>query len=303
MSDFSEELSKNIKGAVLAQEPLARHTTWRIGGPAEVMVIPQNRQDVQSALRLAARRGKKVTVIGNGSNLLVAESGVEGLVLKLVGGLTEWRLEGQRLRAESGCLLPGLSRASVAAGLTGLEFAAGIPASLGGALVMNAGAHGGELGSLVREVLACNLSGEQITLARQDCDFGYRKSVFQQGGLIVLEAVLELEQGERENGLQLIQSNLAKRAESQPLEYPSAGSVFRNPPEAPAARLIDAAGAKGLRIGGAMVSDKHANFIVNAGGATASDVLELIDTVKQMVVEKFNIELHPEIRTLGCSRD
>ncbi len=303
MSYFVKELTKNIKGDVLPQEPLKRHTTWRIGGPAEVMVIPKNRQDVETALRIAVRHRKKVTVMGNGSNLLVSETGVNGLVLKLVGGLTEWHLDGPRLTAESGCLLPGLSRASVEAGLAGLEFAAGIPASLGGALVMNAGAHGVELGALVGEVLACTLSGEQIRLARQDCGFAYRKSVFQQGGLIVLGAVLELGQGERDKGYQLLKSNLAKRAQSQPLEYPSAGSVFRNPPEAPAAKLIEAAGAKGLRIGGAMVSDKHANFIVNVGEATASDVLTLIETVKEMVVAKFDIELHPEIRTLGCSRD
>ncbi len=303
MSQFVQDLTKNIKGAVLPGESLKRHTTWRIGGPAEVLVMPENQDDVIKALKIAADRAKTVTVIGNGSNLLVADCGIEGIVLKLAGGMANCRIRNQHLIAESGCLLPGLARQTVESCFSGLEFAAGIPASLGGALVMNAGAHGGELGAIVEEVQACNFIGEKIGFSREDCGFGYRTSIFQQGGYIILGATLKLNRGNKESSLEMIKNNLEKRRQSQPLEYPNSGSVFRNVPGFPAGKLIDEAGAKGLRIGGAMVSEKHANFIINTGEATAADVLALIDRVKEMVFDKFQIQLHPEIRILGYSRE
>ncbi len=302
MSKFLQDLQV-IKGAVLPEERLSLHTTWRIGGPAEVLVVPATQDDVLNAVRVAADYNKPVTVIGNGSNLLVADSGVEGLVLKLTGGLNNYRIEGNKLKAEAGCLLPGLARSSVNLGLSGLEFAVGIPASLGGALLMNAGAHGGELGKLVQAVRACRLTGEVVSMAPEQCKFGYRQSAFQQGEYIILSADLHLNPGNKEASIATIKDNLEKRKNSQPLEFPNAGSVFRNPPQAPAGRLIEGAGAKGLKIGGALVSEKHANFIVNTGGATAADIMAVINRVQEMVWQKYNILLHPEIRMLGCPRE
>ncbi|HZW82611.1 MAG TPA: UDP-N-acetylmuramate dehydrogenase [Candidatus Deferrimicrobium sp.] len=302
MCKFIQDLQV-IQGFVLPEEKLCLHTTWRIGGPAEVLVIPATQEDVLNAIRIATLHSKPITVIGNGSNLLVADSGVRGLVLKLSGGLKSYSFEGNTLRAEAGCLLPGLARTSVALGLSGLEFAAGIPASLGGALLMNAGAHGGELGNLVQDVLACKLDGEVISISSERCNFGYRQSTFQQGEYIILSANLRLQPGDKAESLVKIKDNLERRKNSQPLDFPNAGSIFRNPPGVPAGKLIEEAGAKGLQVGGALVSEKHANFIVNTGGATAADVLAVINSVQEMVWQKFNILLHPEVRKLGCFRE
>jgi UDP-N-acetylmuramate dehydrogenase len=302
MCKFIQDLQV-IQGAVLPEEKLCLHTTWRIGGPAEVLVIPATQEDVLNTIRIATLHSKPITVIGNGSNLLVADSGIRGLVLKLAGGLKSYCFEGNNLKAEAGCLLPGLARTSAALGLSGLEFAAGIPASLGGALLMNAGAHGGELGNLVQDVLACKLDGEVVILSPEQCKFGYRQSTFQQGEYIILSANLILQPGNKAESLVKIKDNLERRKNSQPMEFPNAGSIFRNPPEVPAGKLIEEAGAKGLQVGGALVSEKHANFIVNTGGATAADVLAVINSVQEMVWQKFNILLHPEVRMLGCTRE
>jgi len=303
MSGFAADMARQLKGAVLIEEPLKKHTTWRIGGPAEVLAIPESQAEVLTALRVAAEWHKQVFVVGNGSNLLALDEGVRGLVLKLAGGLSRWSLDGKRLTAESGCPLSGISRATVERGLSGLEFAVGIPASLGGALTMNAGAHGGELGTLVKEVQVSNLQGELRQFNGEECGFGYRTSSFQNSSYIILSAILDLQPGDAASGKRLIKDNLQKRALAHPMEYPNAGSIFRNPPGTAAAKLIEEAGLKGLQIGGAMISTKHANFIVNVGGATAKDVQALIERVKNTVLEKFQVELHPEIRTLGCSRD
>ncbi|HWJ03535.1 MAG TPA: UDP-N-acetylmuramate dehydrogenase [Verrucomicrobiae bacterium] len=303
MSHFLNKLQDNIQGRVLPAEKMANHTTWRIGGPAEVLVVPQNRADVITALQAAAEFHKPVTVIGNGSNLLVADQGIPGLVLKMAGGLDRLEISGETVYAESGCLMPGLVRRTVEHGLAGLEFAAGIPASLGGALSMNAGAHGGAVGGFVQEVQACNYRGEQVVLGARDCKFDYRKSIFQTEEYVVLAATLKLNPGDSGLSRNLIKDYLAKRSSSQPLEYPNAGSVFTNPPGNSAGRLIEQAGGKGKEVGGARVSDKHANFIVNTGNATASDVARLINLVQELVYAKFKIELHPEIKCLGCPRE
>ena len=303
MINFLEDLTKNIKGSVLPEESMHRHTTWRIGGPAEVLVIPKSPADVVSALQIANRNQKPVWIIGNGSNLLVGDKGVPGLVLKTAGGLTSCALEEHRLVAESGCLLPWLTRQTLEAGLSGLEFAVGIPASLGGALVMNAGAHGGEIAELVDEVKTCNLRGDLYTFNKETCEFGYRKSIFQSGEYIILSATLALKCGDQEESRKITYENLTKRRQAQPIELPSAGSVFRNSPGIPAGKLIDQAGGKGLRVGGAKVAEKHANFIVNTGNATAKDVLTLIQQVQELVYDKFQVRLHPEIKSIGCFQD
>ncbi|HEX3015489.1 MAG TPA: UDP-N-acetylmuramate dehydrogenase [Desulfobacteria bacterium] len=302
MSQFVQDLEKKLKGSVLAEEPLRKHTTIRIGGPAEVLIIPADQQDVVDAVRIAAEYGKQVTIIGNGSNLLVSDNGIPGLVVKLVGGMTTWKLQGNSLVAESGCLLPALIFHTIDAGFSGLEFAAGIPASLGGALVMNAGANGGEIGSLVEEVQACNAAGEVVHFSQGACRFGYRQSVFQSEQWIILAARINLQAGDKAASLARVKQLLGKRKQIQPLDLPNAGSIFRNPIGGVAGKLIDEAGCKGLKAGGAMISNKHANFIVNVENATAADVLELIERVKTMVMAKHGIELHPEVRMLGFSR-
>lgn len=299
MAEFIRDLKEHIAGLVLPMESMRKHTTWKIGGPAEVMVIPQNVEDVIKALRIAGQWDMNITVIGNGSNLLVADAGIKGMVLKLAGGLNNWQINANNIIAGAGCLLPVLARRSVGQNLAGLEFAAGIPASLGGALVMNAGAHGSDIGSLIEEVSVCDLSGAVYRFKRAECGFDYRTSRFQKENFIILSAVLGLQPGDKTAGEERISVNLAKRRQGQPLDYPNAGSVFRNMPQAPAGKLIDSAGAKGLRVGDAMVSEKHANFIVNLGNATAADMLSLIQRIQSMVFDKYQVVLHPEVKMLG----
>ncbi|MDA8441091.1 MAG: UDP-N-acetylmuramate dehydrogenase [Peptococcaceae bacterium] len=303
MTSFVEGLKQNIQGNVLPDENLARHTTWRIGGPAEVLVMPVSRQDVLNAIAVANSYHKEITVIGNGSNLLVADAGIPGMVLKLAGCLNSYEIRGLRLTAESGCRLPGLVQHSVEAGLAGLEFAAGIPAALGGALWMNAGAHGCELGDLVEEVIVCNPNGKIRHYAQAECGFAYRTTRFQSEPGVILAASFKLTRGERAKSEAIVRANMTRRRQNQPLEYPNAGSVFRNPPGSAAGKLIELSGGKGLRVGGAMIAEKHANFIINLGDASAQDVLDLIAQVQDLVWAKFQVELHPEIKLVGFSRE
>lgn len=299
LREVEHYLAEPIKGTVLRSESMKKHTTWRIGGPADIMVIPSGIDDIRLCLELAREKDIPVTVMGNGSNMLVKDSGIRGIVLKISRGFNKIEIKDTSITAEAGALVPMVARRASEAGLAGIEFAVGIPASVGGAVYMNAGAHGRCMSDVVREVTVLDPGGQILTLTNQEVGFEYRKSGIRDMGFVVLKAEFPLVNGNPEEIRETMDTKLAKRRKSQPLEYPNAGSVFANPPEQWAGWLIEQAGGKGMRVGGAMISEKHANFIVNTGDATAADVLTLIDRVKQLVHEKFNIELTLEVRVIG----
>ena len=286
------------RARVLENEPLARHTTFRVGGPADVLFLPESAEELRQAMELAREVGEDCLVIGNGSNLLVRDGGVRGLVIKLAGPMSGVSVEGTAIRAQAGASLSQVSRAALQASLTGLEFASGIPGSLGGALAMNAGAYGGELSQVVREAMVL-MDGRVQTLSREELAMGYRTTrVLREGG-IVLSAVLDLKEGDASEIAETMDELNRRRREKQPLSFPSAGSTFKRPEGYFAGALIEQAGLKGYAIGGAQVSEKHAGFLINRGGATASDLLRLIEYVQERVYAQSGVRLETEVRICG----
>jgi UDP-N-acetylmuramate dehydrogenase len=300
--DLAAELQAVVAGRVLAGVSMEQFTTWRIGGPADLLLIPRAEDDVTAALEFAGRHSLPLTVIGNGSNLLVGGAGIRGLVLKIGGGLQDLRINGNEITAGAGVILPALARAAGRESLSGLEFAGGIPASLGGALIMNAGAFGQFIGKSVRSVDTIDLNGARRTWKAFELTFDYRRSTLQSESLIILKASLELQAAEQQSVLERLEAFLEYRSSHHPLDLPSAGSVFRNPPEQPAGLLIEMAGLKGFKAGDAQVSTKHANFIVNLGHATATQVRELMEIVRGRVAARFGIDLIAEVRMVGEER-
>ncbi len=281
-------------------EPMHKHTTWQIGGPVDLMLQPETIEELREALFEAKQLGKPYYIIGAGSNLLVADEGLRATVISLGGNLCDWSVSGNTITAQAGLPLPVLARKAARAGLSGLEFAAGIPGSVGGAVVMNAGAYRSQMSNVIEKVLCCDLDGNLVTLDKDACGFAYRNSRFKQDkSLIVLEVTFHLQSGDAEAIEKQMGYNTAARIEKQPTSYPNAGSVFQNPPGDAAGRLIDLVGAKGWREGDALVSDKHANFIVNTGAATCTDVLRLIARIKEAVHRETGIVLEEEILYLG----
>ena len=280
-------------------EPMSRHTTFRIGGPARLMALPRDRKEAAAAVRAAAELGIRPLFLGNGSNLLVADGGYEGFIVKLTG-LDQTRVVNRRLRAESGISLARLAMAAWGRGLTGLEFAHGIPGTLGGGVAMNAGAYGGEMSQVLTAVTFLDEAGQVITLPAQECALTYRHSLFtDHPERLILEAEFELAQGVP-TLIKIRMDELAqKRRAKQPLDQPSAGSTFKRPEGHFAAALIEQCGLKGLSVGGAQVSEKHAGFVVNRGGATAEDVLRLMEQVRERVLRDTGVELEPEVKLLG----
>lgn len=276
---------------------MSRHTSFRVGGPADLYVRPADLPSLVAALDILAGAGLPVLVVGLGTNLLVRDGGIRGAVVStaLLGG---WHLEGDRLVARCGSALSGLARATARAGWSGLEFAAGIPGTLGGAVAMNAGAHGACLADVLERVTVLGDSGP-LTLGRDEAGFAYRDSRVRREKLVVTEAVLRLRPTSPAQAEERIRQVLRARAESQPRGVPSAGSFFRNPPGMAAGALIEQAGCKGMRVGGAEVSPVHANFLVNRGGASARDVLTLAARVRDRVAERFGIWLEPEVEVVG----
>lgn len=293
------DLKPLLEGDIRANEPLSRHTTWRVGGPAEIFVLPASVQDVAAAMRYAAKHEVPLTVLGNGSNVLVSDRGLAGIVIKLGTGLDRIEVKGNKIKAQAGAGVGRLAGVALEAGLGGLEFIWGVPASIGGAIAMNAGANGRAMAEVVTRVLAVTSTGEAVALEREDMAFGYRKSIFQDASVVIVDACLSLVPREKGRIRQEMDACLARRKATQPLEYPSAGSVFKNPPGEAAGRLIEMAGGKGLTVGGAQVSHKHANFIVNLGGAMAGDIYELINKIRELVYEKTGIVLELEVKVLG----
>jgi UDP-N-acetylmuramate dehydrogenase len=284
---------------VLFDEPMRHHTSFRIGGPADVLVLPGSVEDLRRAIQFARKNNLPLTITGNGSNLLVRDGGLRGLVVKLGDCFNRIVVEGTRITAQSGALLADVSRAAGVHSLTGLEFAIGIPGTLGGAIIMNAGAYGGEMKDVVTQVSALDERGELHEMSPEALQFGYRRSALQQLLWTVAEVEMKLEPGDPVQ-IQAKMSDLTFQRESkQPLEYPSAGSIFKRPPGKYVGPMVEELGLKGYRIGDAQVSEKHAGFIINRGNATARDVLELIEYVRERVQATYDVWLETEVRIIG----
>ncbi len=283
---------------ILRNEPLKKHTSFRIGGPAEYFCVPKDIEELRAALRFAKNNCLPVAILGAGTNLLALDRGFRGLVIKLGGGLNKISVRGRVVRAGTGILLPVLLNILSRRGLGGLEFLAGIPGTLGGAVAMNAGAWGSEIGKFTEQVkVLANDSGLK-TLDKKNMRFGYRHSVLQKGGQIAVEVVLKLRKGLPARIRKRILGILSKRKVNQPLGSPNAGSVFKNPKGKFAGRLLEEAGLKGARVGDAQVSVKHANFIVNLGEAKARDVIKLMTRMQNAVKKKFKVKLEPELKIM-----
>ena len=281
--------------------PMSGYTTLRLGGPAELFVEPASQEDVKNILRQAREENLPVTVVGNGSNLLVLDGGIPGITLHLGKNLSAVRIRENRVVAEAGCLMPQLARTCIDQELDGLVFAAGIPGSVGGGTVMNAGAYGGELGDTLVCVRCADRAGNAVELDREAMALSHRTSALQKTDLIVLETEFCL-RGGRKNEMQEQAAELnRRRAEKQPLDEPSAGSAFKRPAGDYASRLVDVCGLKGFAVGGARVSEKHAGFLVNHGDSSA-DFLRLMEEVRRIVFEKTGVQLEPEIRVIGTEK-
>ena len=300
MRELIERLRAAAPDAVLLEnEPMKNHTTFRIGGPADAVFFPTDAEQVRRALGEAAALGVPAFVMGNGSNLLVRDGGVRGLVVILGEGMSDIARRGNTLTAQAGCPLSRLSKRAQAEGLAGLAFAAGIPGSVGGAVAMNAGAYGGEIGQTLSRALTLARDGSMAWMSRDELSLAYRDSAVLRRNLIVLEAEFALAEGDPAAILEEMNEYNRRRREKQPLNMPSAGSTFKRPLGYYAGALIEAAGLKGASVGGAQVSEKHAGFIVNTGSATARDVLSLIRYVQEKVYENSGVNLETEIRTIG----
>ena len=284
---------------VLEQEPMARHTTFRIGGPADYFVELESIDEVKAAVRICQEENLPWFVLGRGSNLLVSDQGYRGVILSIYKGFQKVEIDGEILTVQAGTLLTTLSGKALDASLAGMEFASGIPGTVGGAVVMNAGAYGGEMKDIVRQVTVLDQEGIVRTLTGEEMQFGYRTSLAKKKGYIVLETVLELQHGQKEEIRERMQGLKAKRIAKQPLEYPSAGSTFKRPEGYFAGKLIMDAGLRGAHVGDAQVSEKHCGFVVNTGHATAADVRELMRQIQEKVQEQFGVRLEPEVRFLG----
>jgi len=296
----------NFNGEQLANEPMSKHTSYGIGGPADLLAYPVDQQDLLVLLRAAKAKQLPVVVLGGGTNLLVRDGGLRGVVISLkrmqkIAVEREYRSIGGSfvvVSAEAGTLFSKLLSFTAEEGLTGLEFAAGIPGTVGGAICMNAGTAGGETGDVIESVTLLSPDGTLVSRNREEMGFGYRTASIPEGHL-VLEARLALRRDDKEKVKAHIKELLDTRKQRQPWGSPNAGSVFKNPMEESAGKLIEAAGLKGKKVGGAQVSDKHANFIVNLGKATAADVIKLMEIVKQTVLDVHGVRLEPEIKIIG----
>ena len=295
-------LREELPGLELrTEEPLSRHTTFRVGGPAALMALPRSLEELQSLLKLTHREGIPPFFLGKGSNLLAADEGVDAFLIKLAGGLDTIRLVGEdQVEAEAGATLAQTAVFAAEHGLTGLEFAHGIPGTVGGGVFMNAGAYDGELKQVLLWADCLDETGRTRRLAGEELDLSYRHSVFSSLPWVVTAARFRLTPGDRAEIREKMADLARRRRSKQPLEYPSAGSTFKRPPGHFAGGLIQQCGLKGARIGGAQVSEKHAGFVINTGGATCGDILALIRMVRETVHRETGVWLEPEVRLLGC---
>lgn len=297
--DFDRNILTKVKSDVKRNELLKNHIFFRIGGKADYFIEPESIDDLKEVICLCNDCGIDRYVIGNGTNLLASDAGFRGAIIKVGNNFAYSKFHGNRLIAGAGALLSSVSKRSAELGLKGLDFACGIPGYIGGAVAMNAGAYNGEIADTIVRVTCMDKTGEIFDLSKEDMNFGYRTSKIFEDDLIVLEAEFQLENGDVEEILDRVSFINAKRKASQPLDFPSAGSTFKRPVGGYAAKLIQDAGLKGYKHGGAMVSDKHSGFVINYNNATCADVLELMNYISERVNKQFGIKLEPEVRIIG----
>ena len=296
-----ELLTNEIKqGIVKIDEPMKKHTNFKIGGNADIFVIAKSIEEIKCVIKFSKENNVPLTILGNGSNVLVSDKGIRGIVLQV--GIKEIKIQKQKnalVEVDAGVMLGALAQVLLKQSIAGFEFAAGIPGSIGGAIRMNAGAYGGEIKDIIKNVTVLNEKGEMITLENKDCEFAYRYSRFTNSKEIVIRATLDLPFGNEKEIKEKMDEYAQSRKEKQPLDLPSAGSTFKRGPDFITAKLIDECGLKGFTSGNAQVSTLHAGFIVNLGDATAQDVLNVVNHVKQVVLEKKGKQIELEIELLG----
>ncbi len=293
---FLEEISGFMeKEDIRINEPMKEHTSFRVGGPAKVFLTVHAEEILKKILRALNSYGLACFVLGNGSNLLVSDSGYEGVMVCLGEEFAQVEISQTRVKAGAGAFLGKVARGALEAGLTGLEFAAGIPGTLGGGVVMNAGAYGGEISQVITAVRVMDVNGDIRQIEKKDLQFGYRESLFKHSSYVILEVFLNLQEGNREEIEGRMKEYTQARIAKQPLEYPSAGSTFKRPQGYYAGKLIMDAGLKGYMVGDAQVSEKHCGFVINKGNASAGDIVTLMEDVTRKVKEKFGVELEPEV--------
>lgn len=287
------------KDGVSVNEPMANHTSFKIGGPADIMTYPGNSNQLVNIVKECVKSNIPYMVMGNGTNLLVSDKGIRGVVIKIYDNLAAFKVDNDTIELEAGMLVSKASKLALEYSLTGLEFAEGIPGTVGGAVTMNAGAYIGEMCMVVQQTEYMDGEGNIITITGDEHCFSYRSSIIQKSKGIVLKTRLKLQKGDSVNIKEKMDEFNFKRRDKQPLEWPSAGSVFKRPQGYFVGKLIDDCGLRGYGIGGAQISDKHSGFIINRGGATCSDVLALIKHIQTTVDEKFGVLLEPELRIIG----
>lgn len=298
-NEFLDELRKIVKPEyILEKEPMERHTTFRVGGPADVLVTP-SREELSAVVKLCKEQGVPYYIVGNGSNLLVGDKGIRGVVIAMTGRMGDIVCDGEIIRAGAGTSLALVASKAASESLTGMEFAAGIPGTIGGAVVMNAGAYGGEMKDILVRALVMDELGNEKELSAEQLDLGYRHSCISEEQLIVLEVTLKLKKGHIDDIRAKMAELREQRMAKQPLEYPSAGSTFKRPEGYFAGKLIMDAGLRGFSVGGAQVAEKHCGFVINKGNATAADISLLMKEVAAKVEEQFGVMLEPEVKMLG----
>jgi UDP-N-acetylmuramate dehydrogenase len=299
INELYEDMTSVVRGNILKDEPLKNHTYFKIGGPASILVEPEDTEDLKTVLKLIKKHGVECFIIGNGTNLLVSDDGYKGAIVKIGEKFNYFEVNENIVVAGAGVLLSTLAKFLARESLAGFEFASGIPGYLGGAIYMNAGAYGGEMKQIVKSVKCIDYDGNIHDFSNEDMEFTYRHTKLTDSEYIVLEAELELTHGDKNEIMSIIKDLNEKRTTKQPLNLPSAGSTFKRPVNGYASKLIEDAGLKGLRYKGAMVSDKHSGFIVNCDNACCNDVLELMRIVISTVNDKFGIKLEPEVKIVG----
>lgn len=301
MADNLREVLVGILGAdnVLVQEPMSKHTTFRVGGPADYFVTPEEEEQIRETIALLKEKDIPYYIIGNGSNLLVGDKGYRGVIIQIYKKMNRIRTEGTHIYAQAGALLSKIANVAAGESLAGFEFASGIPGTLGGAVMMNAGAYGGEMKHVLANVLALTPEGEFQVFPADWLEMGYRSSIFSRNQAIILSAELELMHGEENEIRARMEELKEKRVTKQPLEYPSAGSTFKRPEGYFAGKLIQDSGLQGFQVGGAQISEKHCGFVINKSNATAAEIAELMKQVADKVEEKFGVRLEPEVKRLG----
>ena len=301
MSEYFYDYLRTIvkEGSIKRDEPMSAHTTFKVGGPADYFIIPANEKELSEVISYLNKARREYMIIGNGSNLLVGDRGYRGIVILLYDNFNGIKVEEDRITAEAGALLSAIAHTALENSLTGFEFAAGIPGTAGGAVLMNAGAYGGEMADIVESAEVIATDGDKVRLSNSELKFGYRRSILQIKPVAVSSVTYKLSRGNSEDIRNRMDELAEQRRSKQPLEFPSAGSTFKRPEGYFAGKLIMDAGLRGYRVGGAKVSEKHCGFVVNYNNASASDIMDVINDVTERVNEHFSVKLEPEVRIVG----